>query len=117
MAPSATTSQSISTKIRRPVPHGIQTNTNGINSSTSSPSPSMSAGRLPSAAKYAPSSATSNGVGSNSSGARSANRNRREGPGQILGRGQRNSSVGLRSASIAGELLIPQVAEPQFYSM
>ena len=98
MAPSATATQSLS-KIKRPVPPGIQTN--GINSSTSSPSPSMSTGRLPSAAKATPHSATTNGNGT--SAPRSANRNRRDGSSQLLGRGQRNGSVGVRSSSILGD--------------
>jgi transcription factor SPT20 len=114
MAPSATTTQSMSSKIKRPVPPGIQTN--GINSSTSSPSPSMSASRLPSGSKVAPNSATSNGVG-NSSAVRSANRSRREAPPQLLGRGQRNGSVGLglRSGSIVGDSVVPQTLTPQPY--
>ncbi|KAE8451490.1 hypothetical protein EG329_003563 [Mollisiaceae sp. DMI_Dod_QoI] len=78
----------------------------------------MSASRLPNnAAKYPPNSASSNGVGSNSAGARSANRSRRDAPPQLLGRGQRNSSVGLRSASIARESAVTQPAEPQPYVM
>jgi len=75
----------------------------------------MSNSRLPSTAKYPPNSATSNGAGSNASGARSASRNRRDAPPQLLGRGQRNSSVGLRSASLVGESSIAHVAEPQPY--
>lgn len=113
MAPSAV--QSLSTKVKRPP--GIITN--GIHSSTSSPSPSMSAGRLPGGAKYPPNSATSNGAGSNTSGARSANRVRRDGPAQLLGRGQRNGSVGvgLRSGSVAGEHFpVQAVADPPPYS-
>lgn len=113
MAPSATATQSLSSKVKRPVPPGIQTN--GINSSTSSPSPSMSASRLPSAAKYPSASASSNGIGNTSSGARSATRIRRDAPAQLLGRGQRNSSAGLRSASIVGESAVAQPAEPQPY--
>lgn len=112
MAPSATTSQSMSAKIKRPM--NIQTN--GLNSSAS-PSPSMSAGRLPGAPKYAPNSAKSNGIGGNNLGGRSATRPRRDGPAQLLGRGQRNSSVGLRSAGIAGEIVAPPVLEPRPYSM
>lgn len=114
MAPSATTTQSLSSKIKRPVPPGIQTN--GINSSTSSPSPSMSAGRLPSATKY-PNSVTSNGVGSSTSGPRSANRIRREPSGPLLGRGQRYNSGGLRSASLAGDHGSLQASEPMPYGM
>jgi transcription factor SPT20 len=113
MAPSAAATQSQSSKIKRPVPPGIQTN--GIHSSTSSPSPSMSASRLPSGAKP-PNSANSNGIGNGNSGVRSANR-RRDAPPQLLGRGQRNSSVGLRSASVVGDSAAVPVAGPQPYSM
>lgn len=114
MAPSATVTQSMSAKVKRPVPPGIQTN--GINSSTSSPSPSMSAGRLPNATpRNTSGSAASNGVPNGSAGPRSASRIRRDTPAQLLGRGQRNSSVGLRSASLMGEsAMIP--AGPQPYS-
>ncbi|KAH7342833.1 Spt20 family-domain-containing protein [Rhexocercosporidium sp. MPI-PUGE-AT-0058] len=78
----------------------------------------MSNSRLPSTTKYPPNSATSNGAGSNASGVRSASagRNRRDAPPQLLGRGQRNSSVsGMRSASLAGDSSIAHVAEPQPY--
>ncbi|KUJ21842.1 uncharacterized protein LY89DRAFT_577032 [Mollisia scopiformis] len=54
-------------------------------------------------------------MGSNGTGSRSANRIRRDAPPQLLGRGQRNSSVGLRSASIVGEVAMAQPAEPQPY--
>ncbi|KAG0648946.1 SAGA complex subunit spt20 [Hyphodiscus hymeniophilus] len=104
-------SQPVSSKVKRPP--GIITN--GIHSSTSSPSPSMSASRLPGgSAKYPPNSATSNGAGS-SSNARSANRMRRDAPGHLLGRGQRNGSVGLRSASIVGDLAVQQAPDPPPY--
>jgi transcription factor SPT20 len=114
MAPSATTTQPVSSKIKRPVPPGIQTN--GINSSASSPSPSMSASRLPSGSKMGPNSATSNGVGNNSA-VRPPNRTRREAPPQLLGRGQRNGSVGLglRSGSIVGDSVVAQTLTPQPY--
>jgi len=115
MAPSASATATQSLKIKRPTPAHIQTS--GINSSTSSPSPSMSSSRLPGVAKFPPNSATSNGVGGgNSAGARSANRSRKEGQAQLLGRGQRNSSGGLRSASIVAEMSAPQASGPQAYS-
>ncbi|RFU27705.1 hypothetical protein B7463_g8631, partial [Scytalidium lignicola] len=111
MAPSATTVQALTTKVKRPIPPGIQTN--GINSSTSSPSPSMSARGLPSGGvKYPPNSAASN---ASNSGPRSANRTRRDTPGQLLGRGQRTTSVGLRSGSAVGEISVPQAVQPQPY--
>lgn len=74
----------------------------------------MSASRLPGAAKYSP-NLTSGALGNN--GSRSANRIRRDAPPQLLGRGQRNSSVGLRSASIVGEVAMAQPAEPQPYGL
>lgn len=106
MAPAVSVAQA-NNKAKRPM--SIQTN--GINSSTSSPSPSMSAGRLPPGHKNPQNSATANG-GGNSSGARSANRNR---PGHTLGRGTKNNSAGMRSGSIAGEFVISQVAQSQPY--
>lgn len=105
MAPAATATQTVSTKIKRPIPPGIQTN--GLNSSTSSPSPSMSTARLP--------SANSNGAASAVNGPRSANRNRRDAPTQLLGRGQRNSSVGLRSAGINGDSGAVHAVQPPPY--
>ncbi|KAG4431260.1 hypothetical protein IFR05_013248 [Cadophora sp. M221] len=75
----------------------------------------MSNSRLPSTTKLPPNSATSNGAGNNPPGARSASRNRRDAPPQLLGRGQRNSSVGMRSASIFGDSGIAHVSEPQPY--
>ncbi|CZS97336.1 hypothetical protein WAI453_008549 [Rhynchosporium graminicola] len=115
MAPSASATQSqvVNPKVKRPIPPGIQTN--GINSSTSSPSPSISNGKLPTTAKLPPNSATSNGAGSSSSGPRSASRVRRDAPAQLLGRGQRISSVGLRSASLVGNSSIAHTVEPQPY--
>jgi hypothetical protein len=108
MAPSATAVQS---KIKRPP--GIQTSgINGIHSSTSSPSPSMSAGRLPPGAKYPTNGVTSNGVGNGSRSAK--DRIRRDGPPQLLGRGQRNNSVGLRSASIVGESAAAAISEQPY---
>ncbi|KAH8672651.1 Spt20 family-domain-containing protein [Tricladium varicosporioides] len=74
----------------------------------------MSAGRLPNSGKPS-SSAVGNSATSTSSGIRSASRVRRETPSQLLGRGQRNSSVGLRSASIVGESAVPQTVEPTPY--
>jgi transcription factor SPT20 len=51
-------------------------------------------------------------------GARAASRPRRDAPsGQLLGRGQRNSSVGQRSASVAGETAALQNVEPLPYSI
>ncbi|KAF7955082.1 uncharacterized protein EAE97_000341 [Botrytis byssoidea] len=106
MAPAASIAQATN-KVKRPM--SIQTN--GINSSTSSPSPSMSAGRLPSGSKNSQNSAATNGAG-NSSGARSANRNR---SGHTLGRGMKNNSAGIRSGSVAEEFVIQQVAQSQPY--
>ncbi|KAL2075702.1 hypothetical protein VTL71DRAFT_645 [Oculimacula yallundae] len=113
MAPSSTATQSQTTKVKRPIPPGIQTN--GINSSNSSPSPSISNSRLPPTTKYPPNSATSNGAGSSASGPRSASRIRRDAPPHLLGRGQRNSSAGLRSASLIGDSSVAHTVEPQPY--
>ena len=115
MAPAASATATQSLKIKRPTPAHIQTN--GINSSTSSPSPSMSSSRLPGVAKYPPSSAASTGTVGGNPGSRSANRSRKEGQAQLLGRGQRHSSGGLRSASIAAEMGTPHASGPQAYSM
>ncbi|KAK6607218.1 hypothetical protein H4I95_04867 [Botrytis cinerea] len=106
MAPAASVAQATN-KVKRPM--SIQTN--GINSSTSSPSPSMSAGRLPSGSKNFQTPTTANG-GGNSSGGRSANRNR---SGHTLGRGIKNNSAGMRSGSVAEEFVIQQVAQSQPY--
>lgn len=73
----------------------------------------MSASRLPSGSKLPPNSASSNGA-ANSNSVRSTNR-RRDAPPQLLGRGQRNSSVGLRSASVVGDSVAAPIAGPQPY--
>lgn len=116
MAPVTATAQSVPQKLKRPIPPGIQTN--GINSSTSSPSPSMSTGRLPNSAKIVPNSATSNGFGGAlSAGPRSANRLRRDGSTQALGRGQRNASGTGRGAGLNDEGGEVPAAEPTPYGM
>lgn len=92
MAPVATQTQvQAHPHKKRAPPPGILT---GLNSSTSSPSPSMAAKRLPPTTSHG--SALTNG-----NGLRSANRVRRDGSNQLLGRGQRNNSH--RSTSIAIE--------------
>lgn len=106
MAPAASVAQATS-KAKRPM--SIQTN--GINSSTSSPSPSMSASKLGSGPKNSQNSITANGVGNNS-GTRSAKGNR---SGHTVGRGVKNNGAGMRSGSVAGEFVIPQVAQSQPY--
>ncbi|KAG9248898.1 Spt20 family-domain-containing protein [Calycina marina] len=57
----------------------------------------------------------SNSIGGSSSSARSANRSRKEAQVQILGRGQRNNSAGLRSASIVADMAVPHSSAPQPY--
>lgn len=52
-----------------------------------------------------------------SAASRAVARARRDTPAQLLGRGQRNSSAGLRSASLMGEYATPQVSEPMPYGM
>lgn len=97
MAPAAVVMQSQAhphTQKKRAPPPGILT---GLNS-TSSPSPSIASKRLPSSNAHGSNSASING-----NGHRSANRVRRDGSNQLLGRGQRNNSGGLRSASMAVE--------------
>lgn len=92
MAPAATVTQTTQAHPhKKQRPPGILT---GINSSTSSPSPSLAAKRLPPSNSHGSGSATSNG-----NGLRSANRTRRDGSNQLLGRGQRNN----RSTSVAAE--------------
>ncbi|GKT44518.1 uncharacterized protein ColSpa_04699 [Colletotrichum spaethianum] len=105
MAPVVTAVQppSVASKIKRPVPPGIQTN--GASSIRSSPSPSMST-------KKPPNSATTNGA--NPQSARPANRTRRE-PSTQASRISRNS-VGLRSASLAADMASAQAVEPPPYS-
>ncbi|KAF9871159.1 hypothetical protein CkaCkLH20_11328 [Colletotrichum karsti] len=104
MAPVVTAIQppAVASKIKRPVPPGIQTN--GASSIRSSPSPSMST-------KKPPNSATMNGA--NPQSARPANRTRRE-PSAHAGRNSRNSA-GLRSASLAADLAAAQAVEPPPY--
>ncbi|GJC83593.1 SAGA complex subunit spt20 [Colletotrichum liriopes] len=104
MAPVVTAVQppSVASKVKRPVPPGIQTN--GANSIRSSPSPSMST-------KKPPNSATTNGA--NPQSARPVNRTRRE-PSTQAGRISRNSA-GLRSASLAADMASAQAVEPPPY--
>ncbi|KAK1994340.1 hypothetical protein LX36DRAFT_751786 [Colletotrichum falcatum] len=104
MAPVVTAVQppSVASKVKRPVPPGIQTN--GASSIRSSPSPSMSI-------KKTPNSATMNGA--NPQSARPANRTRRE-PSNQASRISRNSA-GLRSASFAADMASAQAVEPPPY--
>ncbi|ORY59955.1 Spt20 family-domain-containing protein, partial [Pseudomassariella vexata] len=100
-------------KIKRPPPPGIQTN--GASSSRSSPSksPSMSAKRPPTAGgkpQLTPTSASVNGVNGAAS-RQSISRSRRETSTQAIGRNGRNN--GLRSASMAFDMSLPQAFEPR----
>ena len=99
----------VATKVKRPIPPGIQTN--GVAPSRSSPSPSMSAKRAPSAVRQ-PSNPPATG-GTTPVSARPPNRPRRDASGQALGRGQR--SAGLRSASTAPDLATSPTTEPLPY--
>jgi transcription factor SPT20 len=94
-------------KSKRPIPPGIQTN-GVVSTSKSSPSPSMSAKRTPSAI-HPP----LNPPAVNGSSTRPANRQRREQSAQLLGRGQR--SAGLRSASMAPDAAAASSIEPLPY--
>jgi transcription factor SPT20 len=102
-------------KLKRP--EKIQTSTNGVTGTASTTSsPALSAKR-PQSGQMPSTSATSNSGGMNGSGPRTVNRPRRDAPPQLLGRGQRTSSAGLRSASIiADSAVAAQVAEPRPYS-
>lgn len=76
-------------KMKRPPPPSVQTGVNGVKSSQSSPSPSLSSKPPPSGAKHPPSSAVMdapNGA-ANGSGPRLSNRRREsQKPGDIQGR-------------------------------
>lgn len=112
MAPVGTTvHHNVANKVKRPIPPGIQTN-GMIQSSKSSPSPSMSAKKPPSSAKQPPHSASERSI--TASTVRPINRARREPSSQILGRNSRNSA-GLRSASMAADMAGHD--EPPPYSM
>src|SRR5436305_13441852 len=89
-----------STKLKRP-PSSLQTSANGVNSSTSSPSPSLSSKRPP-LNKQTSNSATVNGASANAATQRTSNRQRREShrPGDLNVRQHRNGSMGLRSAGL-----------------
>jgi transcription factor SPT20 len=99
MAPIGTATQNnVATKAKRPVPPGIQTN--GGPSSTSSPSPLLSAKKPPPNAMQPPNSASDRSI--TASTVRPVNRARRETSSQIQGRNSR-SSAGLRAQSISHE--------------
>ncbi|KAM7220879.1 Spt20 family domain containing protein [Rhypophila decipiens] len=116
MAPTVTAAvppAPVTGKIKRPIPPGIQTNgvVVGGAAARSSPSPSMSAKRPPSAVRQPSNPPTANGM--TPSSARPPNRLRKDGPGQVLGRGQR--SAGLRSASIVPDFASsPAVEAPPY---
>lgn len=95
-------------RAKRPVPTGIQTN--GVDVST--PSPSPSAKRPPATAKQPQNSATPNIAPPTST--RPPSKPRREMSIQMAGRGSRNSA-GLRSASIVAESAGPAAVEPRPY--
>jgi hypothetical protein len=98
-------------KLKRP--EKIQTSSNGTTSATS---PALSAkktqpGQMP------PASSTSNGGGINGTRPRTVSRPRQDAPPQLLARGQRTSSAGLRSASIVVDAAVAtNLSEPRPYS-
>ncbi|RKF61443.1 putative transcription factor spt20 [Erysiphe neolycopersici] len=112
MAPLATGTQPITSKIKRLVPSNIQTN--GIQSSTPSTSPLASANRLSFSTKPALNSAGSNNPGNGSPSIRSASR-RRDVPNQLFGRISRKNSVGLRSGCSVEESVILMSNDPPPY--
>lgn len=102
----------VASKVKRPIPPGIQTNGNA-QSSKASPSPSISSKKPPLSAKQPPHSASERSI--TASTVRPINRARRENSSQIAGRNSRNSA-GLRSASMAADTAA-QFAAPPPYSM
>lgn len=120
MAPvvSAAAPVAVPNKIKRPTPSGIQTNgAHAASMSKSSPSPSMSTKKPPSAIakqQQTPTSAVVNGVNGNGVNRQNMSRARRDAANQAVGRGQRNQNAGsLRSASLAADPSIPQSFEPR----
>ncbi|TQS36799.1 hypothetical protein Golomagni_02741 [Golovinomyces magnicellulatus] len=110
MAPSATGTQSISSKLKRLITTGIQTN--GIQTST--PSPLISGNRPPLSAKSTLNSAGNNVTGINSPSIRSAD-HWRDAPYQHLSRGQGNSGAELRSVCSMGDSAMLMINERQPY--
>lgn len=92
-------------KLKRQAPPGIQTN-GAINSSTASPSPSMTTKKPP----------TSAGVnGATGQAARPANRARQ--PSTQLSARNAKGSAGLPSATLVVDTVVPEVIDPPPYSM
>lgn len=89
----------VSSKMKRPVPPGIQTN-GAASSLAGSPSPSLASSKPPSSAKQPPSSASDRAI--TASTVRPINRVRRDTLNQTSGRNSRNSA-GMRSASFAAD--------------
>ncbi len=122
MAPvvSAAAPAAVPNKIKRPTPSGIQTNgAHAAPPAKSSPSPSMSAKKPPSAVakqlqQQTPASTIANGV-NGTTGANRSNlaRARRDTANQAVARGQRNNAGSLRSASLTADLSVPQSFEPR----
>ncbi len=84
-------------KMKRPPPPTVQTSVNGVRSSQSSPSPSLSSKRLPSGFKHPPSAGTANGMNGNVNGVAPRLSNRRrdsQKPGDIPGRQNRSGKAG-----------------------
>lgn len=103
-------------KLKRPTPAGIQTNgAHATPASKSSPSPSMSSKKPPSAVakQQTPTSATVNGVNGNGANRTNLARSRRDMATQNVGRGQRNNAGSSGSASLAADASVPQSVEPR----
>ena len=100
-AVSARPSQSLH-KVKRPPPPSLQTSINAVNSSNSSPSPSLPK-KTPSGLKHPPNSGVSNSITVNSGGTRASGRQRKEvqRPGEVYGR-QYKGSVSGRGGSVDG---------------
>ncbi|KAI9856375.1 MAG: Transcription factor spt20 [Trichoglossum hirsutum] len=89
-------------KVKRPQPPSLQTSINAVNSSISSPSPSLPK-KTPSGLKHPPNSGISNSITLNGTGTRVSGRQRREvqRPGEVYGR-QYKGGVGGRGGSVDG---------------
>src|SRR5579862_1742360 len=89
-------------KVKRPPPPSLQTSINAMNSSNSSPSPSLPK-KTPSGLKHPPNSATGNTITVNGGVTRASGRQRREvqRPGEVYGR-QYKGGVSGRGGSVDG---------------
>ncbi|KAL8739444.1 MAG: hypothetical protein Q9190_007753 [Brigantiaea leucoxantha] len=108
--------------MKRPPTPAVQTNANGIKSSQSSPSPSLTSKRPPLALKHPPSATTANGVSGSAIGAGSRLSNRRresQKPGDIQTRTSRPNkstaeNIQDRRKKMAEPFVSPPVKTPAF---